>query len=261
MKIARIRGIDVHIHWTFWLLILFYLVVVSRSAGLAEGLVAVAFILGVFLCVLLHEFGHAAAAAHFGIPTRDITLLPIGGVARLENMPEKPLQELVVAIAGPAVNVAIALVLLIPASLQLLSGWVAPVIGNGGTILSQLLMVNIGLVAFNMLPVFPMDGGRVLRSLLAMRLGHLRATQIAARIGRWLSVALGLWGIISGNLMLLVLAGFVFMAGTAELVQATIRNAQTHFGSPYETGPQFDDDVIDAVEVRNVSGNKPRNDQ
>lgn len=170
MKVARIRGIDVRIHWTFWVLVLFYLISASRTEGLAGGVTAVAFIFSIFLCVLLHEFGHAFAAEWYGIPTRDITLLPVGGVARLERMPEKPVQELVVALAGPAVNVVIAALLVLPIALGILSSTAAPVFLWGTNFFMQLLIVNVVLVCFNMLPAFPMDGGRVLRSLLAIRL-------------------------------------------------------------------------------------------
>lgn len=273
MKIARIRGIDVHIHWTFWLLIVFYLVSVSQASGLTGGVIAVAFVLSIFCCVLLHEFGHALAASWYGIPTSDITLLPIGGVARLQRMPEKPWQEFVVALAGPAVNVAIAVILLFPVALGVLSSTAAPVVGLGASFFAQLMLVNIMLVCFNLLPVFPMDGGRVLRSLLAIRLGHLRATQIAARIGRWLALAMALWAAWNLNLMLLLLAGFVFIAGTSELMQAKMRAMQSQieirYGQttpwPYSQGnwtsqetqrhhpQQLDEsDVIDAVEVRHL---------
>jgi Zn-dependent protease len=280
MKVAKIRGIDVRIHWTFWVLILFYLFSVSRSAGLVGGVTAVAFIVSVFFCVLLHEFGHALAAEWYGIPTRDITLLPIGGVARLERMPEKPVQELVVALAGPAVNVIIAVLLVFPIALGVLSSTAAPVVSLGTSFFVQLLMVNIILVCFNMLPAFPMDGGRVLRSLLAIRLGHLRATQIAARLGRWMALSLGIWAILSGNIMLLLLAVFVFIAGTAELMQVKMRSWQTQselqlgrehqFGQAvpwpyrtsemnsaepgwqYQTKPPNEEDVIDAIEVRQI---------
>jgi Zn-dependent protease len=275
MKVARIRGIDIRIHWTFWILVLFYLVSVSRTGGVSEGIAAVAFIFSIFACVLLHELGHAVAASWYGIPTRDITLLPIGGVARLERLPEKPVQELVVALAGPAVNVIIAVLLIIPVSLQVLSAMAAPVFDLGTSFFAQLMVVNVILVLFNLLPAFPMDGGRVVRSLLAMRWGHLRATQIAARLGRWMAVGFGIWALLSGNILLLVLAVFVFIAGTAELLQAKMRalqmradpqyaqanpwqytgadGAQIHY--TYISDPEkevVDADVIDAINYRKL---------
>ncbi len=224
MKIGTFKGIGVYIHWTFWLLMAVYLVMVSAQAGLAAGLVAVAFIMAIFACVLLHEFGHAAAAAAFGISTTDITLLPIGGVARLERMPKLPKQELLIALAGPAVNLAIAAVLLVPVGLGLQLGGSAAFMG-GSDVLNQLLFANMVLVVFNMLPAFPMDGGRVLRSLLAMRKGHLRATQIAARIGRWMALLFAVYGLWNGYPMLLLVAAFIFMAGTAELLAAKVQAA------------------------------------
>lgn len=283
MRIGKFRGIEVHIHWTFWILILFYMMSASRVGGAVEGALAIGFILSVFGCILLHEFGHAGAAAWFGIATRDITLLPFGGVARLEHMPEKPRQELVIALAGPAVNVLIALVLLIPITLGVMSSMSAPAIGLGTDLLAQLLMVNLLLAAFNMLPAFPMDGGRVLRSLLAMRWNYLTATQIAARLGRWMSAAFVLWALFSGSLSLLLVAAFIFVAGTMELLQVKFRTAQqrmqhelasqqawsyrprnpSDFADYRESGygdenqvansQDYDpDDVIDAVQVKKV---------
>lgn len=274
MRVARIRGIDVRIHWSFWLLIIFYLVSVSKTEGLAGGMMAVAFVASIFFCVLLHEFGHAFAAQWYGIPTVDITLLPIGGVARLQRMPDKPSQELVVALAGPAVNVVIAGLLLLPLTFGILASAAAPAFSLGTNFVAQLLAVNIVLVLFNMLPVFPMDGGRVLRSLLAIRLGHLRATQIAARIGRWLALALGIWAAVNANFLLVLLAVFIFVAGTMELMQVKMRSMQSQmeirygqappWGSaatgPFPTSKQWNDpgpldqseDIIDAVEVRHL---------
>lgn len=282
MKIGSFRGIGVYIHWSFWMLILFYLVAASSSGGLAAGLTAVAFIFSVFACVVCHEFGHALAAARFGIPTKDITLLPIGGVARLERIPEKPVQELVIALAGPAVNVVIAAILVLPVMAGVLVGGSAPILGEGLDFLTQLLAANIILVVFNMLPAFPMDGGRVLRSLIALRTGHLRATEIAARIGRWMALAFAIYGLVSGAFMLILLAAFIFIAGTAELMGARVRavagqrpgdspqwqqrvwpqtaatftwNSSTGFGGQSRQPPSDshgDDRVIDAVDVRRI---------
>lgn len=273
MRIGRLYGIDVHIHWSFWLLILFYLVIVAKSGGLIEGLTAVTFVLAAFFCVLLHEYGHALAARRYGIRTHDITLMPIGGVARLERIPEKPIQEFVVAIAGPLVNVAIAGILAVPVALDISSGWVAPTVEVGGSFLSQLMAVNLFLVLFNMLPAFPMDGGRVLRSLLAMRVGVVRATEIAARLGRWMALAFAVWGIfVSWNPMLVLLAAFVFITGTMELFQVRLRSLQSQAAGPFDSGSQWEpagwqeeyseprnhhpekqnSDVIDAIDFRQI---------
>ena len=188
-RIARIAGIDVYIHLTFLIIVGW----IGMSFWVASGTVlaaveGVAFILAIFGCVVLHEMGHALAARRYGISTRDITLYPIGGVARLERMPERPQQEFVVAIAGPLVNVAIAVV--IAGVLWLTGQVVAPqaVSMTEGSFLSRLMMVNVALVVFNMLPAFPMDGGRVLRALLATRIDYTTATKIAASVGQSMAI-------------------------------------------------------------------------
>ncbi|MCU0787797.1 MAG: site-2 protease family protein, partial [Verrucomicrobia bacterium] len=183
-RLGRLFGVDVYVHFTFILLLGF----IGVAHGLAQrswdaALNGVLFFAGIFLCVLLHEFGHVLAARRYGIKTRDVTLLPIGGVARLERMPDKPAQELAVALAGPAVNVVIAAGLAL--GLGLGGGWqpLAALSTTGGNLFERLLFANLFLVAFNLLPAFPMDGGRVLRSLLAMRMSAVRATHIAATVG------------------------------------------------------------------------------
>lgn len=221
-RIARVAGIEVRIHVTFLLLLAFYAWSYYETGGVWGSIIGVSFMLALFLCVLLHEFGHAFAARRFGIRTPDITLLPIGGVARLERMPSSPWQELVIAVAGPAVNVAIVVVLLgvlggVPRVGDLLNGR-----GDGG-ILQALLFVNVMLIVFNMIPAFPMDGGRVLRALLATRMPHARATLIAARVGQGVAVLFGVWAATSGNFILLLIALFVFMGAQQELAYARFR--------------------------------------
>lgn len=218
--VGRLFGIDVFIHMTFLLLIAwvgvsYYL----PNRALGDALAGIGFILLLFGIVVLHELGHALTARRFGIQTRDITLLPIGGVARLERMPEEPKQELLVALAGPAVNVALA-------GLLGIAMWAAgrPLVGevafDGTYLLRNLLWVNVGLAVFNMIPAFPMDGGRVLRALLAMRMDYVRATQIAATIGQALALGFGFLGLFS-NPILVFIALFVWMgaAGEASMVQ------------------------------------------
>ncbi|MEK6247597.1 MAG: site-2 protease family protein, partial [Planctomycetales bacterium] len=191
--------------------------------GIAAIAAGIMFVIAVFGCILLHELGHALMARRFGVGTRDITLLPIGGVARLERMPKRPSQEVAVALAGPAVNVVIAVLLF---GLLLISGGNWQVFAAGVTedsLLVALIWVNLLLVAFNLLPAFPMDGGRVFRALLATRLSYLRATEIASGIGQAMAIVFGMIGLYQGG-MLIVLAVFVFLAARAEL--AAVR-AQT----------------------------------
>jgi Zn-dependent protease/CBS domain-containing protein len=224
-KIARIAGIDVNIHTTFLLLIAFVAISYGVSGGspavIAEG---VLFILALFGCVLLHEFGHALAARRFGIQTRDITLLPIGGVARLERMPEKPRQELWVALAGPAVNVVIAAVLFFGLlAFQALEP-VSQLSVTSGNFFERLLAVNLWLVVFNLIPAFPMDGGRVLRALLATRMDYTRATQLAATLGQGLAFLMGLLGLF-GNPSLLFIAFFVWIGAAQEASMVQLKSA------------------------------------
>lgn len=215
-KLGQFRGIGVYMHATF--LILVAIVVMghwSQGHDLGQTLEGVAFVLAIFGCVVLHEFGHALTAARYGIRTRDITLLPIGGVARLERMPREPLQELWVALAGPAVNVVIAAALF---AWLWLAGALMPMEGlslTGGPFLERLLVVNLFLVGFNLLPAFPMDGGRVLRALLATRLEYTRATQIAASVGQGMALLFGLVGFFV-NPFLLFIALFVWIGAAQE---------------------------------------------
>ncbi len=225
LKLGRFLGIDVFVHFTF--VLLFGFIGIAHwvtGQSLAAALSGMLFFGCLFACVLLHEYGHALMARHFGIGTRDITLLPIGGVARLERMPDKPVQELWVALAGPAVNVVIAGLLAI--WLSATGAW-QPVDSLGiaeGSLVGRILVANVFLVLFNMLPAFPMDGGRVVRALLAMRLEYSRATQIAANLGRGMAVVLALFGLI-GNPMLLLIALFVWVGASQEAVATHFKSA------------------------------------
>jgi Zn-dependent protease/CBS domain-containing protein len=225
LPLGRWLGIDIYIHITFLLLLAF----IGLSQGIASGsagaaLSGVLFFVGLFVCVVLHEYGHALAARRYGIATRDITLLPIGGVARLERMPDKPWQEFVVAVAGPAVNVVIAGGLL--AGLLLRTSWQMPgqFSFTSGGFIERLLVANVFLVLFNLLPAFPMDGGRVLRSLLAMRMEYARATSIAATIGKAMAALFGFAGLF-GNPMLLLIALFVWIGATQEAAAAQMKSS------------------------------------
>lgn len=224
-KLGEVRGIGVYVHATF-LILMGFIVLSHWSAGhsVAQTLEGVGFILALFGCVVLHEFGHALTAARYGIKTRDITLLPIGGVARLERMPEEPLQELWVALAGPAVNVVIAAALFAWIQFTAALAPLEQLDVAGGPFLQRLMVVNVILVIFNMLPAFPMDGGRVLRALLATRLEYARATQIAANIGQAMALLFAFVGFF-GNPFLLFIAFFVWIGAGQEASMATMKAA------------------------------------
>jgi stage IV sporulation protein FB len=221
-KIARIAGIDVRIHATFFLLLGFVAYFAGHRAGASWGLNAVLIWLLVFLCVLLHELGHALAAKAYGIPTVDITLYPIGGVARMERMPEKPVQELVVAIAGPLVNVVIIIVL--GAVLFATGGLDVTEIETDPSLLQILFWTNIVMVVFNLIPAFPLDGGRVLRALLATRMEYAQATRVAAGIGQGLALALGIFAAFTGQILLILIAIFIYMAAESEAAVVQMRS-------------------------------------
>lgn len=224
-KIGRLAGIDLRIHATFLLLLGWIGVsywMLSKSAQ--TMLAGIGFILALFGCVMVHEMGHALAARKFGIKTADITLLPIGGLARLERIPDNPKQELWIAIAGPAVNVAIAMLLYV----WLIFGhhWepLSQLRAATGPLAERLLVANISLVLFNLIPAFPMDGGRVLRALLASRMNHQKATRTAAWIGQGFAVVFGIFGFF-GNPMLLLIGIFVWIAARQEANAARVRSA------------------------------------
>src|SRR6266481_1417214 len=225
LPIIRIAGIQLRIHVTFLLLIAWLAFGYYAEGGSAVAAARVIFVLLLFVCVVLHEFGHAFAAKAFGINTPDITLLPIGGVARLERMPEKPMQELVIALAGPMVNVVIALGLFVAGGSRALLN---PSTIEGGGLIAQLLTINILLLLFNLLPAFPMDGGRVLRALLATRLSYTRATQIAASIGQACAFIFGFLGLF-GNPLLIFIALFVYMGASQEATLAQLKDISRSF--------------------------------
>jgi Zn-dependent protease/CBS domain-containing protein len=225
-KLGRWAGIDVYIHVTF-VVFLGALGLISwlQSGSAVAAVYSTLFPALIFLCVLLHEFGHALAAKRFGIPTRDITLYPIGGVARLERMPEKPLEELWVAIAGPLVNVAIALGLyLYLSSTNSFVPYETLSLGSG-SLLQRLMIANMILVGFNLLPAFPMDGGRVVRALLASVFDYVRATQIAATLGQAMAFLFAFLGIAGGNPMLVFIAFFVWIGASQESTMVQIKTA------------------------------------
>lgn len=224
-SIGKIAGIDIRVHGTF--LILLAWIAIGRVAlgqGLAGAAIGVATTLGMFAVVVLHEMSHALVARRFGIGTRNITLLPIGGVASLERMPDKPSQELLVALAGPLLNFALA-----AASMLVLVALETPLappvrLEAAASLLSSFFWFNLGLAVFNLLPAFPMDGGRVLRALLAMKQGRLRATETAARVGRWMALAFGVIGLLVSP-MLVFIALFIWAGGREEAMQVELAMA------------------------------------
>jgi Zn-dependent protease len=222
-RLGRLFQIETSIHWSFWLLIIWVLLSFSSSGGLSQGLAAVEFLLAVFLCVYLHELGHAFAAKHYGIRTLDITMLPIGGLARLERLPDKAIQEFWIALAGPAVNVVIALALGTGLFLRGELAHLRDMEVLRHNFLEQLVYVNIVLAVFNMFPALPMDGGRVLRSLLQLRLTRLRATEIAARISRYLAFILVAIGLFKWIFSLVLIGIFVLVSGFQELMMVRLQ--------------------------------------
>ncbi len=213
LTIGRIAGTDIRLHFTFLLFLAWIGISDYLAGGAAAAVDSVVFLILVFLCVTLHEFGHIAMGRRFGIRTPQVILSPIGGIASMERMPEKPMQELLVAIAGPLVNVVIAILLVAVFGLGL--DRVAATGFEQATLADRLLIVNVTLVLFNLVPAFPMDGGRVLRALLAMKMGAQRATAAAARVGQafaFLFVALGLFY----NPILMLVGFFIYFAAAAE---------------------------------------------
>jgi Zn-dependent protease/CBS domain-containing protein len=222
LPIFRIAGIQLRIHVTFLLLIAWVAFAYYAQGGSPAAVGGVLFILLLFACVVLHEFGHALAGKAFGINTPDITLLPIGGVARLERLPEEPLQELIIAAAGPAVTALIALGAFIGGG-----SWSYP--PNPTTSLPDMLFtLNVVLLLFNLLPAFPMDGGRVLRALLATRLSYARATQVAASVGQGFAFVFGFIGLL-WNPFLLFIALFVYIGASQEAALAQMKDVSRRF--------------------------------
>lgn len=261
-KIGRAFGIDVKVHWTFFLLLAFFGLLAFRGSGsLAGALVTVGIVVALFFCVLLHEYGHSLVARRLGSEVQDITLLPIGGLARMKSLPERPIDEVKVAVAGPLVNVVLApiffgLALLFGGDLSvptsILSG-----VNSPGRVFATLGTINVALVVFNMIPAFPMDGGRVLRGLLATRLGPVRATDISSTIGQTFAILFILFGFFSNNFLLAIVGFFVFLgaSGEAQLVRQREQmrgldvsdvmgtKGRTETVTPYHTFGQ----VLDAV--------------
>ena len=232
-KILTIRGIDIKIHVTFFLILVYAAIVFgSAGRGIDGALFGIVATLLLFVCVVLHELGHSVVAQRYGITVRDITLWPIGGIARLEHMPDKPSQEFWIAIAGPAVNVVIVgVIFLVTRTLVSLQADLnLSALEQGmlrlelSSLLAYLFTTNLFLAVFNLIPAFPMDGGRILRALLASRMPYPRATAIAVGIGQNLALLAGLYGFLTGQFNLVVIAIFVYLGAGAEGQMVQVRN-------------------------------------
>src|ERR671914_1692567 len=244
-KIGRVAGIDLKVHWTFFLLLAFYAFAGYQASGsLANALVTALIIVALFVCVVLHEYGHSLVAQRLGIEIQDITVLPIGGVARLKSLPTRPWDEVKIAIAGPLVNVVLAPIffaIALPLGASPLD--IANIVQGGnslGQIFAYLGFINVSLVVFNLIPAFPLDGGRVLRGLLATRLGAVRATDVSAAIGQFFAAAFFLIGLLGGNFLLALVAVFIYFGATGE-AQMVREHEQTR-----------------GLTVSDVMGTKPR---
>lgn len=257
LKIATIRGVPLKLHWSFLLVLgligvaVFYTTQSLGMAGYAVGLITL-----VFAFVLVHELAHVAVARHYGIPTREITLLPIGGISHMERIPEQPKQEAAISVAGPLVNVFFAIVLA-PLVWWFEGGWgaflqVSLLDPTDPSLLIDIFWLNVIMGAFNLLPAFPLDGGRVLRALLALKLSYLKATKVAADTGRVFGILFGLVGLlVLGNLILAIIGVFVYMGATAEeraatatavFRRATVKEAMR--SDPDAVGPGMDTEEL-----------------
>ena len=238
LNIGRVAGTVVRVHLTFLLFLAWIFAASYAAGGSATAWDSLIFMVLLFLCVLLHEFGHIFTARAFGVPTPYVTLLPIGGVAQLERIPEEPWEEFLIAIAGPLVNVVIAGVLVYLFGAELHTRAAAAVDNTGIPLVDRLASVNLFLALFNMIPAFPMDGGRVLRALLASRFGYVRATEIAASIGQFVAFTLGFIGQMF-NPILIFIAIFVYLAASSEAHMVALRAASRGVPVTYAMMTQF----------------------
>ena len=246
IKLFSVKGIEINVHFTFLLILIWgaYRWGVQAGAGVTGALFGVMVTVLLFACVILHELAHSLTAMRYGVTVRAISLLPIGGVAQMEEMPAKPAQELKMALAGPLTNIAIAVLLILiclPLGIRSTMGVeeLSQVLGTVSWrgLIAYLVSANLTLGLFNLIPAFPMDGGRVLRAFLSMRMGHARATAIAVRIGQGLAVLLGLWGFMGGGFTLIFIAIFIYLGADQEgrmvevksvLEDMQVRQAMSH---------------------------------
>lgn len=265
LKLGQLGGTAVYVHLTFFVLLAWIGVAGALEKGsLAAAAEAVGFTMTLFGCVVLHEFGHAFMARRFGIRTRDIILFPFGGVGRLERIPEIPSQEFLIALAGPAVSVGIAAALFAALWLQGSAPQLEEFTTGDVPFAERLMVINTGLAVFNLLPAFPMDGGRVLRALLATRLDYVRATEVAARIGEGLAVLFAIVGILMPNPILVIIALFVWMGATGEVglvqIKRALRGTTVDTAMRTEFGTLAPEDAVGLaaeVAVRHAQGDLP----
>ncbi|HET9714778.1 MAG TPA: site-2 protease family protein [Pseudolabrys sp.] len=253
LNIGRVAGTVVRVHLTFLLFLAWIFAASYVASGAATAWDSVIFMVLLFLCVLLHEFGHIFTARAFGVTTPYVTLLPIGGVAQLERIPEEPWEEFLIAIAGPLVNIVIAAVLVYIFDATLQASAAAAVQNTRIPLIDRLAAVNIFLAVFNMIPAFPMDGGRVLRALLATRFGYVRATEVAASVGQFVAFALGFIGLMY-NPILIFIAIFVYLAASSEAHLVALRAASRGVPVSYAMMTKFatlspDAPIEDAVQT------------
>lgn len=251
-QIARFFSIPIKVHWSFLLMVIYVFFVGWKESMEPLSILGFGFFVGLlFSCVLLHELGHALMARHYGVGTKDIIISPIGGVARLHRMPRKPWSEFWVAIMGPAVNVGIALLLAIVISITSLSfvpvGSASDLFGSISNLFPLLMWINLGLVVFNLIPAFPMDGGRIFRSLLSLRWSMLQSTRIASYSGQFIASAFIFYGIYQGEYILPFIGVFVFVTAAMEYrnmkqLSAAQNQQILHITRPVK--PLFIDDSI-----------------
>lgn len=225
-SLGKIFGVEVKMHGTFLLLLGFVAISGLLQGGLFQALMSLALSVIIFAVVVMHEFGHILAARRYGVRTKDVILSPLGGVARLMGMPKNPNAEIAIAAAGPAVNLVLAGVGSLLLQISVLAHPSTMALAFVSALLGWFVTINLVLLGFNLIPAIPMDGGRILRALLSKKQGHLKATQTAAKVARWSALAMALYAIYSGQFMLLVIAGFVFVMSWVEVMQANVHQAQ-----------------------------------
>ncbi len=262
-RIAVIKGIPIYLHWTLGLFFMFFIwFSVNQSRDLESTLFLIFFIVSLFSCILLHELGHALTAMRYGINTKDIILSPIGGLARLENIPDIPRQEFIIAINGPLVNLAIAITLF---TILKILGWdLVPDFQNGqlevsrNTFLPLLLVMNVAVFIFNLIPAFPMDGGRILRSILSSQIGRTRATFWAAFLGRVIAIGFFVFAIYNNHLVLGLIGPFIFFVAGREYKQVKLQELmrKTSIANIFRRNytKLYDHDLLEKALNQNIEG-------